>query len=183
MHSNNVRPLRTAKILHADAPGGPIVGWVAALDHQRGLIVDFPNNQSGPAVARSTVALSAAELRLACEQQQSVVLLFERGDPRLPIVVGLLQAIPSDAATAPLLQARPGPEPLGRSSQPDGAFRLEARLDGRTVVLAAEEEIRLCCGRSSITLRADGQIEIRGAQLLSHAGGVNRIRGGVVRIN
>jgi hypothetical protein len=60
---------------------------------------------------------------------------------------------------------------------------VEARVDGHRVVLDAEQEIVLRCGKASITLTRAGKVLIRGAYLLSRSSGVNRIKGGSVQIN
>ncbi len=59
----------------------------------------------------------------------------------------------------------------------------EARLDGERVVLSADKEIVLKCGKASITLTRAGKVLIRGAYLLNRSSGVNRIKGGSVQIN
>lgn len=89
---------------------------------------------------------------------REVALMFEGGDPRRPIVMGKM--------VSPL--AAPGPE---------------AVADGRRVEIAAQDEIVLRCGESSITLTRAGKILIRGAYVLSRSSGVNRIQGGSVEIN
>ena len=55
--------------------------------------------------------------------------------------------------------------------------------DGASLVLEAEREIQLCCGKASVTLRADGKVIVRGSDLLSRASGANRIKGATVRLN
>jgi hypothetical protein len=54
--------------------------------------------------------------------------------------------------------------------------------DSRTIVLAADESITLRCGQSSLTL-SDDRVVVRGLHVVTHASGVNRIRGGSVQIN
>ena len=51
------------------------------------------------------------------------------------------------------------------------------------MVLKAQQEIVLECGKASITLTRAGKVLIRGAYLLSRSSGVNRIKGGSVQIN
>jgi len=51
------------------------------------------------------------------------------------------------------------------------------------VVLEAEQEVVLRCGDASITLRRDGKVVLRGAYVETRAKGLNRIRGGSVKIN
>jgi uncharacterized protein (DUF2345 family) len=60
---------------------------------------------------------------------------------------------------------------------------VEARLDGRRVTLEGKDEVTLKCGDASITLRRDGKVILRGAYIETKATGVNRIRGGSVKIN
>ena len=60
---------------------------------------------------------------------------------------------------------------------------VEIAVDGRDVTVNAEESITLKCGDASITLNRDGKIVIRGKHVVTHASGVNRIRGGSVQLN
>jgi hypothetical protein len=58
-----------------------------------------------------------------------------------------------------------------------------AILDGRTLVFAAEEEIRLVCGKSSITLHKSGRVVIKGVEIVSRGTRTNKVKGGAVHIN
>ncbi|MES1210476.1 MAG: DUF6484 domain-containing protein [Pseudomonadota bacterium] len=146
-------------------------------------LVDFPGNAAGPLRARTTLILAAAGVDRAIVTGQAVALVFENGDPRLPIVTGLIQ---TEAAATPfqelLVSARPAP-PAAASDRAAGAPRLEARLDGERVVLEGKKESVLKCGEASITLRSDGKMVLRGAYIETYAKGVNRIKGGSVKIN
>ncbi len=53
----------------------------------------------------------------------------------------------------------------------------------RELELRAGETLRLRCGEASITLRRDGKVIVRGVQVETRARGLNRIKGGAVRIN
>src|SRR3954471_18683396 len=53
-------------------------------------LVEFSGNGAGPIRARSTVALDGAAIERAVVTGQSATLVFENGDPRLPIVTGLV---------------------------------------------------------------------------------------------
>lgn len=55
--------------------------------------------------------------------------------------------------------------------------------DGQATVIEAREKLELRCGPASVTLFADGRIELRGTQLLSRAEGANRVQGGAVLLN
>ena len=97
--------------------------------------------------------------------------MFEGGDPRKPIVMGLLHIRHDRAGKA-------------GSEDHDGAgTEVEVVRDGERLVLSAEEEIVLRCGKASITLTRAGKILIHGAYLLARSSGVHRIQGGSVQIN
>jgi len=51
------------------------------------------------------------------------------------------------------------------------------------VVLEGSEEVVLRCGEASVTLHRDGKLVLRGAYIETTAKGLNRIRGGSVKIN
>ena len=73
----------------------------------------------------------------------------------------------------------------GRAEPPQGVSprAMEFEIDGRTLTVNATDSIILRCGAASITLHHDGRIVLRGVHVVSHASGVNRIRGGSVELN
>jgi len=152
----------------ADLPSVRL-GRVAALDLPAGVWIEFPAAVD-KVLARLAVEVSVARLRLAIEQRQSAVLAFEDGDAGKPIVLGFLA--PAQPAQA-------------RDEAPDPAQGLvvETEADGRRVRLQAQEEIVLQCGESSISLKRNGRVVIRGAYIETNATTTNRIKGGNVRIN
>ena len=145
---------------------GVVLGTLTAVEADGAARVDFAGNAAPePLVARSATPLGADDVG------RDVALAFEGGNPGKPIVLGLIQH---------LRQAAPG----GQTAAPPAAAPLaEATVDGRRVVVTAEQEIVLRCGKASITLTRAGKILIRGAYLLSRSSGVNRIKGGSVQIN
>lgn len=106
-----------------------------------------------PRPARTTLPLGPEDVGA------ELVLLFEAGDPARPIVVGRL--------------CGPGP----------AVARVELLRDGERLVLEAEREIVLRCGKASITLTRAGKVLIRGAYVSSRSSGVNRIKGASVQLN
>ncbi len=146
-------PLTEAMLGHAEPAriDGIVVGKLAGFDANGSPAIDYPGNRLGALPARSTVALAPAD------RGRDVALMFEAGDPRKPIVLGLIH--------------HPVPVPI------------EATADKKRLIFEAEEEIELRCGKSSITLTKAGKVIIRGAYLLSRSTGVNRIKGGSVQIN
>jgi hypothetical protein len=133
------------------------------------------------------VPLDEAMLTRAIAVQQPALLLFENGDPTLPIIAGLIQPAPGAELLASLLEPRrpadaatPATTP---SPAPTVAPPLEGRVDGKRVVLEGRDEVTLKCGEALITLRRDGKVILRGVYIETTATGVNRIRGGSVKIN
>jgi hypothetical protein len=141
-----------------------VVGRLIALVAGTGPLVDFPANNSGEGLAaRSIVALKDAHIGT------EVALAFEDGDPTRPMILGLVERWDSRAAdiTPDSLASAPG--------------QMEQKRE--TLLLTADREITLRCGKSSITLTSAGKLLLRGAYLLSRSSGVNRIKGGSVQIN
>lgn len=125
----------------------------------------------GPTVAgRLAVAATRDRLDAAVRERQPVVVLFENGDRRRPIVVGFLETRPRTSKPAP----RPDESPM--------PF-VDVDADGRRLRVTAQDEIVLQCGQASITLRRNGRVILRGTYVESHSDGTNRIKGGQVQIN
>jgi len=150
------------------SPAGPATalhGAATARFHgfdleDRPLVVGLPDLPHEIVPARSTVQLLRSQIG------SFVVLLFEGGDVRRPIVVGVLQErrVAQDSADAP---------PQLVSVQAD---------DDRFVV-SAERDIVLRCGEASITLTRAGKVLIKGTYILSRSSGYNKIKGAAVDIN
>ncbi|MGD8910646.1 MAG: DUF6484 domain-containing protein [Chromatiales bacterium] len=136
---------------------GVVIGVLVGLNERYQPLVAFPGNprQDG-AVAKSTTQFGLKDIGF------EVALLFENGDPLLPMVIGRIQ----------------NPEPNETDSQ-----QVSADVDGERLTLKADREIVLKCGKASITLTRAGKVILRGKYLLSRSSGVNRIKGGSVQIN
>ncbi len=163
------------------------MGWLVGVDGAGGPVVDFPGNRGGPLAARRTLPLEPEALQHAVARRQGVMLLFENGDPRLPVIIGIDQA----QSATPLLDAVLASSPPEEASELDGspapepgpAEPVEAHVDGKRVVIEGADEIVLKCGEASITLRRNGKLILKGTYVETHSTGVNRIKGGSVQIN
>jgi hypothetical protein len=142
---------------------GAVVGTVSGLARNGEALVDLPDGFRRTR-ARSCIRLASTDVG------REAVLLFEGGDHTRPIIVGLVQGPEKDASARTDIVS-------------SAAATYEVEVDDRKVELVARETITLRCGEASITLNQDGKIVIRGKHVVSHAAGVNRIRGGSVQLN
>jgi hypothetical protein len=139
---------------------GAIVGVLIGFqDEGRTPLVIFAGQYGEAAIpARATQDLHGAHIG------KDVVLVFEEGDPRRPIVVGLMQ--------------RAGSAQLAPS-----AGQVEVDADGTRMIVTAKEQLVLRCGSASITLTKAGKVIIEGAYVSSSSSGVNRVKGGSIQLN
>lgn len=128
-------------------------------------LVDYPGNEGDPVPARSTVTILTDEVMSLPE----VMLTFPAGPNPTPVIVGVIQ-------NHPIM-------PIPNIGRLEPRSPIEVSTDGRQLILCAYSELHLVCGESSITLRRDGKVIIRGTHLLSRASVTNRIQGGSVQIN
>jgi hypothetical protein len=61
--------------------------------------------------------------------------------------------------------------------------RIGTKRLAEELVFEAATSMVLRCGESSVTLRNDGKILVKGQDVVSHATRLNRVRGGAVNIN
>lgn len=154
MRESQAKPPNKARARKkANAPAGAIIARLVGISDDGSILIQFPA-ATVPTLARTTIELSSSDVG------SEVVVAFEAGDERRPIILGRLQS----AAQAP-------------------TQKMKLSADGQSLLLEADQEIVLRCGRSSITLTRAGKVLIRGAYLLSRSSGVNRIKGGSVQIN
>jgi len=124
------------------------------------LIVDVPGLPGEIVKARTTVPLRRAHV------DASVVVLFEGGDRRRPIIIGVVHGTRAG-------EGEPGTP----------ARSLSVQADGERLVISAEQEIVLRCGAASVTLTRAGKVLIKGSYVLSSSTGYNKIKGAAVDIN
>lgn len=138
---------------------GVVIGLLLSINEIGQPIIAFPGNPIEAAVpARSTTQLTMEDVG------KEVALLFEGGDLHKPLIIGKIQHATNN-------------HPKRKSNQ------RTAELDGETIVLSADKEIVLKCGKSSITLTQAGKVLINGEYLSSRSTGVNRIKGGSIQLN
>lgn len=136
---------------------GVVIGELIALTHDGCVpLITLPGGTQA-IMARSTVDLHGEHIG------ESVVVTFEGGDRRQPIVIGVLRA-------------------AGWPHKPDPRH-VQVEADGQRFVVTAKNQLVLRCGKASITLTKTGKVLIQGTYLSSRSSGVNRIKGGSIQLN
>lgn len=139
-----------------------VVGTLVGFDADGLAVVTWPGLREGTTqTARTVVPLGIRDVG------REVVLSFVTmpHGPE-PMIMGLIQ--------------KPVPLPATHTAP---ALGLEVVADGKRLVLSAQEEVTLRCGKSSITLTKAGKVFIDGEYVLSRSRGTNHVKGGSVQIN
>ena len=143
---------------------GIVIGTLSEAPEGGQPTVYYPGTPTGkPLPAISTESLGHQKIG------QELALGFVNGDPALPIILGLIQ--------------KPGEKEQPALKESPKEQSVNVKIDGEKLILSAENEIILQCGKSSITLTRAGKVILKGAYLSNHSTGVNRIKGGSVQIN
>jgi len=112
------------------------------------------SGRSEACLARIASSFSDDDARAAVELGDSLIVLLESEDEGRPIVLGRTRERIAPAPGAP-----------------------------ERVEITALSEIVLRSGKSTVILKNDGRILIRGAEIASRASGTHRIRGGSIKLN
>lgn len=158
-----------------------VLGVLTGLDASGAPLVDWPENpDAGPRTALTTANFTPGDVG------RTAALLFAGGDPAKPLIVGLIRepidAVIQETESRSLEVERsdgPETEPAGDGHSRDA----EDQGDPDRILLSADQEIVLQCGKASIVLTRAGKILLRGTYLLSRSSGANRIKGGSIQLN
>jgi hypothetical protein len=153
-HAPHSRPVGTTPVRIDGVVTGTLIGF---RDEGQTPLVLYPGQPGSAANAAATVI----DLHGAHVGRQ-VALMFESGDPRRPMIMGLLR------------------NPL---AWPLAEQLVDIEADGDRLVVSAREQLVLRCGKASITLTKAGKVLIQGVYVSNRSSGVIRIRGGSVQIN
>lgn len=148
----------------AEVQGQARVGQLVAVDERGFAWVNFGDGGS-PVAAAVAFTATRDQLEHVMSVKAPVVVYGDADGLQVVAVVGVALSAPTSPPAATQSPA------------------IEADVDGQRVCLSGEKEVVIACGKSSITLRANGRVIIKGVQIESYSEGTNRIKGGQVRIN
>lgn len=141
-------------------PGVPVIGRLEGFDITEQPLVSRLAACPGEVVpARCTVALRRALMG------RDVLVVFVDGDPRAPVIIGVLEPRPLLAGDAP------------------SKLPASVTVDGDRHVIEADREVVLRCGDANITLTRAGKVIIKGSYILSRSSGYNKIKGAAIDLN
>lgn len=165
----------------ADLPLGAqqpeiVLGQVVGIGDTGAPLVEWAGCPGGVAVPALTTATCTVD-----HIGRSAALLFADGDPRRPIIVGIIQQ-PLDAVVDATRESAQADLETAMADDPPAAKR-SAEIDEETMVLSADKKIVLQCGKASITLTRSGKVIIRGEYVLSRSSGANRVKGASISLN
>lgn len=152
----HVIPLTEAPASVTGVVTGTLIGFK---DEGQTPLVLFPGQPGSAALGAATV-VDVHGTHIG----RQVALMFENGDSRRPIIMGLLRTAQA-------------------WSLPEQPATVAVDADGERLVVTAKEQLVLRCGKSSVTLTKAGKILIQGTYVSNRSSGVMRIKGGSVQIN
>ncbi|MCP3873099.1 MAG: hypothetical protein GY699_08095 [Desulfobacteraceae bacterium] len=157
---NKKENLKKTEHLHQSFPQ-PIIASIAQSNTPGKVMVQYNSHEPKPAKLISGID------RYQLSQEQSigteVLIVFENGDPDLPIITGVMENFLDEII----------------SEQEN----LKTIVDGKEINIEAKEKIVLKCGKGSITIDKHGKIIIKGEELISRSSGSNKIKGGSIQLN
>jgi hypothetical protein len=119
------------------------------------------------------------DVELACGESLSV---------RCPLHIPIewLRAARVIAPVEAVMVRSAGVRPILLAVAPDArhrSVRAQVHISASTMTIDASEVVEIVSGKSSVSLKQDGDVVVRGRDVLSRASEVNRLKGGRVRIN
>lgn len=165
-------PDRMAEVLQRRGGRGEVaIAVVEDISHDgvaRVVLSGEAESREAASLARFPSAAAAAKALLG----RTVLVLVNPSSP--PVIIGAVSQRLWDEGDT-------GADCEARAKLPAGV--LSVQVDKRRVDLEASDEIRLTCGRSSLVMRRDGTVIVRGVKIVSRATESNKIRGATVSIN
>ncbi len=148
----------------------PVTAHITKSDNPALIMVKYNGNKP-----KSARLISGIDRRMLAREEnigREVLIVFDGGNPDLPIIIGVMESIIDDLVSME----------LNNPADPDKKT-VEAKVDGKRIEFEAEEEVTLKCGNGSITIKKEGKIVIKGSEIISRASGNNKIKGGSVELN
>jgi hypothetical protein len=148
---------------------GNQLAHVVASEEPGTILVQWGN--CAPTPARYQDGLDIHKLTGPENEGREVMITFLANDVTQPVITCILGNVVNDMVQR-ALTANMGNKAI------EELFR-----NGETVITAAKKQLTLTCGKSTMILKADGKIILKGESFLSRSTAQSKIKGGSVDIN
>ncbi len=138
--------------------------------------VDTDGVKQQPLESISIVALGLLEVG------DRIVLSFVQSSPTTPVIMGIVQSRVGQVLEYMGQQGCPSTE-VSEFTQAKGDSLPTVTMNGSKLELTSPTEIKIQCGKSSITLTKSGKILVKGEHVLTRATKANKIKGGSIQLN
>ncbi|GHD03949.1 hypothetical protein GCM10007320_64460 [Pseudorhodoferax aquiterrae] len=120
---------------------GPRIGTITGFSHRGDPIVSYPGMPTAPCPARVVASVSPPVLRDAQQKGHEVLLVFEAGNPRQPIIVDLLGE--PDAAPHAAVVSATTPAALSDAPSPAADASIRGELAVGRILSIADERLEI----------------------------------------
>jgi len=154
-------------------PNEVIIGTITSVNELGEPLVNFPGNAAGhPIVATSILTLPQQQIN------RQVILSFMGGKVDKPVITGFIRSLLHD-----MLERFDASQTDNHLDIKAGINVDDVRIDDNKLLFEAKDEIVIRSGESSITLKKDGTILLRGTKISTRSTGENRIMGASIHLN
>ena len=165
--SYNRNSLRT-KSTHNNRYDQAVVRKISKIDDAGVVYISNPDGLSEKSRARIALGPSSMNKSTSLNTGDDVLVIYENCDPAKPVIVGVIT------------------DRLVRESEVDDSTVFEHKemiFRGKRIAFESSGEVAIQCGDSTIILKNDGKIILKGKEIISRAIRTNKIKGGTVKIN
>jgi len=145
------------------------IGQIISIGPDNQILIDFPGNKFDAIPARTLISVSKDDIH------KNVLILFDHNIPEKPIIIGIIKE-----ETDHIKEKNNHTENNFHSLDNVDSH---IKIDGKKLILQAENEIEFRCGDCMILLKKDGDIIIKGINIISRAYEQHKIKGGSVTVN
>ena len=146
-----------------------LIGTLVAVDSNNQPLVDYDDNPANTPIRATSLILLPINQKASLEFPLKVLItLIDEKSP--PIIVGIVHEQPFSHVIE---------QDTTRMGTENNCHEISADF----IHVQGNEEIQFNCGKSSLSLKKDGQVIIKGENITNRARGNNKIKGASVKIN
>ena len=148
---------------------GNKIARIVESDNTETVLVQWDKSPATP--ARHLISVDVNELIGSENAGREVLITFIDNDPKQPVITGVMSSVVDKMVQMEL------------ASDDDKQASPIITGDDENITITAHHQITLQCGKSSLILKKDGKIIVKGTNILSRASERNKIKGASVEVN